>query len=70
MNVERHCQFCGARITDCNGFVNAGEFARLLNGEKIVPREFCGRCDVRMMLEEDRRNEVIYQHAELPFQDG
>lgn len=53
----RKCQFCGRPISECSGFVNAGDFLKVLNGEITHiedVREFCGWCDVKMSLEEMR----------------
>lgn len=50
----RKCQFCGRSISECMGFVNAGDLMKLWAGE-IMPeqvREFCGICDIDMGLKE------------------
>lgn len=41
---ERRCTGCGAKIQDCNGFVNAEDFLKLLMGQRVPVRELCGRC--------------------------
>ena len=47
----RKCYLCGRPITECNGFVNASDFLKVLSGEitRIEDvREFCGYCDLLM----------------------
>jgi hypothetical protein len=64
---KRSCQFCGAVITDCMGFVNASDFTRLLNGETdIEVREFCGLCDLKMLEAEMVANR---RWLEIPIKD-
>lgn len=46
--MERHCQYCNCVIKNCNGFVHAGDFLLLLLGKlDRMPRETCGRCDLK-----------------------
>ena len=42
----RHCCECGKEITACNGFVNADDFLKYMDGEITVyeVREVCGLC--------------------------
>lgn len=51
----RHCFICGAPISECMGFVHAGDFLLLLLGQPVQVREFCGLCDYRMGVEEVTR---------------
>lgn len=61
---ERRCQFCDAPISGCNGFVNAGDFLKLLNGEPVHVREFCGRCDVRLFMQEADNGKSEMAHTQ------
>lgn len=48
----RHCVTCGAVITACMGFGNAGDFLALLAGTQEVVREICGVCMLKRDLTE------------------
>jgi hypothetical protein len=51
----RRCMFCGRPVRQCSAFVLGRDFIRLWNGEKILPREMCGRCGLYMLIREDER---------------
>lgn len=56
--LERKCCSCGKSISECSGFVLAGDFIKLLQSHPttipvVVPRELCGRCGVLVLDLED-----------------
>ena len=56
--LERKCCRCGKSISECSGFVVAGDFLKLLQSHSItipmiVPRELCGKCGVLYLNLED-----------------
>ena len=48
MIPSRNCFCCGLKLDKCMGYVLARDMLKLLSGERIIPRELCGLCALKL----------------------